>query len=41
MDERLKAYEERMTTSYDSRMRALTSIRAVQANPNVLDKFKV
>ena len=41
MDERLKAYEEKMTKSYDSMQREFVSIRAGRANPHVLDKIRV
>ena len=41
MDERLKAYDEKMSKSYDAMMREFGAIRAGRANPKVLDKLRV
>ena len=41
MDERLLAYEEKMTKAYDHLLIEFTTIRAGRANPHVLDKIKV
>ena len=41
MDERIKAYETKMSKSYDSLLKDFSTIRAGRANPHVLDKIKV
>ena len=41
MDERIKAYETKMSKSYDSLLKDFSTIRAGRANPNVLDKITV
>ena len=41
MDERIKAYETKMSKSYDSLLKDFSTIRAGRANPHVLDKLKV
>jgi ribosome recycling factor len=41
MDERIKAYDVKMTKSYESLLREFNSIRAGRANPHVLDKIVV
>ena len=41
MDERIKAYETKMSKSYDSLLKDLSTIRAGRANPHVLDKITV
>ena len=37
MDERIKAYETKMSKSYDSLLKDFSTIRAGRANPHVLD----
>mgnify|MGYP000090688999 CR=1 FL=1 len=41
MDERIKAYETKMSKSYDSLLKDFSTIRAGRANPHVLDKITV
>lgn len=41
MNERVKAFDEKMTKSYNSLVGELASIRAGRANPHVLDKLTV
>ena len=41
MDERIKAYETKMSKSYDSLLKDFGTIRAGRANPHVLDKITV
>ena len=41
MDERIKAYETKMSKSYDSLLKDFGTIRAGRANPNILNKIKV
>ncbi len=41
MDERIKAYDVKMTKSYESLLREFNAIRAGRANPHVLDKIMV
>ncbi len=41
MDERIKAYEEKMKKAYDYLVTDLSAIRAGRANPHVLDKLRV
>ena len=41
MDERIKAYETKMSKSYDSLLKNFGTIRAGRANPHVLDKITV
>ena len=41
MDERIKAYETKMSKSYDSLLKDFSTIRAGRANPHVLDKLVV
>jgi len=41
MDERLKAYDGKMTKTYDNLLKEFNSIRAGRANPHVLDKIVV
>ena len=41
MDERIKAYETKISKSYDSLLKDFGTIRAGRANPHVLDKIRV
>ena len=41
MDERLKAYDEKMTKTMDNLFSELDAIRAGRANPHVLDHLRV
>ncbi len=41
MDERIKAYEEKMQKAYDYLLSDLSTVRAGRANPHVLDKIRV
>ena len=41
MDERIKAYETKMSKSYDSLLKDFGTIRAGRANPHVLNKITV
>ena len=41
MNERVKAFDEKMTKSYNSLVGELATIRAGRANPHVLDKLTV
>lgn len=41
MDERIKAYDVKMTKSYNNLLEEFGAIRAGRANPHVLDKIKV
>jgi ribosome recycling factor len=41
MDERIKAYDEKMTKTYNNLLAEFGTIRAGRANPNVLNKIKV
>lgn len=41
MDERIKAYETKMSKSYDNLLKEFNAIRAGRANPHVLDKITV
>ena len=41
MDERIKAYDVKMTKSYNNLLEEFGAIRAGRANPHILDKLKV
>ena len=41
MDERIKAYDTKMSKSYDNLLKEFNGIRAGRANPHVLDKITV
>ncbi|MCD8021727.1 MAG: ribosome recycling factor [Lachnospiraceae bacterium] len=41
MDERIKAYDEKMTKTYNNLIEEFGTIRAGRANPNVLSKIRV
>ena len=41
MDEKIKVYNEKMTTSYNNLLQEFQGIRAGRANPHVLDKLVV
>ncbi len=41
MDERLKAYDEKMTKTYNGLLEEFSTIRAGRANPNILNKIRV
>lgn len=41
MDERIKIYDEKMTKTYNNLLSEFGSIRAVRANPHVLDRIMV
>ena len=40
MDERIKAYDVKMTKSYNNLLEEFGAIRAGRANPHVLDRIK-
>ena len=39
MDERIKAYDDKMTKSYNNLLEEFGAIRAGRANPHVLDRY--
>ncbi len=41
MDERIKAFEEKMTKTYNNLLGEFATVRAGRANPNVLNKIRV
>ncbi len=41
MDERIKAFEEKMTKTYNNLLSEFATVRAGRANPNVLNKIRV